>query len=531
MTSAAILASAARAWPFEQARLVLERIEKKPKAAGAPVIFETGYGPSGLPHIGTFGEVVRTTMVRHAFHVLTDFKVPTKLICVSDDMDGMRKIPDNVPNPGALTPYLQRPLTDVPDPFGTHEGFAQHNNARLRAFLDGFGFEYEFQSATALYRSGVYDETLLKALKAYDAIMAIMIPTLGEERQQTYSPFLPISPTTGRVLYVPMKRIDAAAGTITFDDEDGTETTLPVTGGNVKLQWKPDFGMRWAALGVDFEMYGKDHLTNGVVYSRICKALGAEPPVQFNYELFLDHEGAKISKTKGNGLSVEEWLRYGTPESLSLFMYTKPKTAKRLHFDVIPKAIEEYYAHLAAWPGQSEPDKLENPAWHIHSGSLPTTQRPPVDFSLMINLASVANAETTDILWGFISRYRPGLTPESAPEVAKLAEGAVAYYLDRVKPEKTFRLATDQEAAAFRDLSARMAALPPEARQDGEAIQTEVYTVGKEHGFEPLRDWFKALYEVLLGQSQGPRFGNFVAIYGIPETNALIEKALDGGLV
>ena len=241
MSEFATLAAAAKAWPFEQARLVVERLKKSPKETA---IFETGYGPSGLPHIGTFGEVVRTSMVRHAFRVLTDDRIASKIICVSDDMDGMRKIPDNIPNADKLVPFMQRPLTDVPDPFGTHESFAHHNNARLRSFLDSFGFEYEFKSATELYKSGAFDQTLLKALSVYDEIMAIMLPTLGEERRRTYSPFLPISPKTGRVLYVPMKRIDAKAGTITFDDEDSEEITQPVTGGRAKMQWKPDFGMR-----------------------------------------------------------------------------------------------------------------------------------------------------------------------------------------------------------------------------------------------------------------------------------------------
>lgn len=262
-------AAEAKAWPFEEAKKILKRYAK----TGLPetVIFETGYGPSGLPHIGTFGEVARTSMVRHAFRILTEDKVKTRLICFSDDLDGMRKIPDNVPDKAALEPYLQMPLSAVPNPFGgDYKSFADHNNAMLCRFLDTFGFDYEFASATEYYQSGKFDAVLLKAVERYDGIMKVMLPTLGEERQATYSPFLPISPKSGRVLYVPMKSVDAKAGTITFDDEDGVETTLSVTGGKVKLQWKPDFGMRWAALGVDFEMFGKDHQTNAGVYDRIC---------------------------------------------------------------------------------------------------------------------------------------------------------------------------------------------------------------------------------------------------------------------
>jgi lysyl-tRNA synthetase, class I len=526
MSDLTTLAAAAKAWPFEQARLVVERLKRQPKDT---VIFETGYGPSGLPHIGTFGEVVRTSMVRHAFRVLTDDKIPTKIICVSDDMDGMRKIPDNVPNHKLLEPYLQRPLTDVPDPFGTHESFAHHNNARLRAFLDGFGFDYEFKSATDLYKSGAFDATLLKALSVYDKIMAIMLPTLGEERQKTYSPFLPISPKSGRVLYVPMKKIDAAAGTITFDDEDGEEITQTVTGGKAKMQWKPDFGMRWAALGVDFEMFGKDHQPNQPVYAKICQALGVEPPINFVYELFLDQHGEKISKSKGNGISIEEWLKYAAPESLSLYNFQKPKTAKKLYFDVIPKAVDEYLAYVDSYQKQNEAERLENPAWHIHAGN-PPANASPISFALLMNLVSAANAETKEQLWGFIRKYAPGASPESHPFLDTLTGYALAYFNDFVKPTKQFRAATDKERAAFEDMIKRLDAMPADIT-DGEAIQQDVYAVGKDHQFEPLRDWFKALYEVLFGVESGPRFGQFAAIFGVRETAALMRRALAGELL
>ena len=520
-----------KAWPFEQARQILKRldIEKKRgiERGEAPVVFETGYGPSGLPHIGTFGEVVRTTMVMNAFIALTDGKVPTKLICVSDDMDGMRKVPPTVPNPESLEAYLQKPLTDVPDPFGTHESYGAHMNARLRAFLDGFGFDYEFASATELYRSGRYDKWLLKALEKFDEIMAVMLPTLGEERRATYSPFLPISPSSGRVLYVPMKSVDAKAGTITFEDEDGSEVTLPVTGGHVKLQWKPDFGMRWAALGVDFEMFGKDHQDNAPIYSRICKILGGQQPVQYVYELFLDEKGEKISKSKGNGISVEDWLKYAPAESLSLYNFAKPRAAKKLYFDVIPKNVDEYFQHLAAWKNQDEKARANNPVWHIHNGNPPSFV-PPVSFALLLNLVSAANASDKDILWGFIQRYAPEANPSDNPALDDLAGYAVAYYQDFVKPNKAYRAPTDQERAALEDLVGRLRAVPEAEKADGEALQTLIFSVGKTHEFENLRNWFKAIYEVCLGQSQGPRFGSFVAIYGPEETAALIQDALDG---
>jgi lysyl-tRNA synthetase class 1 len=513
-----------RAWPFEEARRLLKRYEKAPPEKGY-VLFETGYGPSGLPHIGTFGEVQRTTMIRRAFEAISD--IPTRLICFSDDLDGMRKVPDNVPDPVALRDYLQLPLTSVPDPFGKFDSFGGHNNAMLRRFLDTFGFEYEFISATEFYKSGRFDATLLRCAERYDAIMEIMLASLREERQQTYSCFLPIHPETGRVLYVPMKEVNAKDGTITFDDEAGREWTLPVTGGHVKLQWKPDFGARWAALGVDFEMYGKDHSTNTPIYDGICEALGARAPEHFTYELFLDENGQKISKSKGNGLTIDEWLTYAASDSLGYFMYQKPKTAKRMWFDVIPKAVDEYHQQLRAFPGQDIDQQLANPVWHVHHGKPPESGM-VVPFAMLLNLATVSHARDKETLWGFIRRYAPDATPEGNPDLDAAAGYAVRYYQDRVRPFVSFRAPSDKERAALEDLAGRLRVW--EGPADAETLQTMVFAVGTEHGFEPLRDWFTALYEVLLGASQGPRFGGFIALYGVVETVRLIETALAGEL-
>lgn len=520
-------AERSKAWPFEEARRLRDRL-KKTRTTDRPVVFETGYGPSGLPHIGTFGEVARTTMVRNAFHALTGGEIPTRLICVSDDMDGLRKIPENVPNPETLQEYLQKPLTVVPDPFGTHASFGAHMNARLCAFLDTFSFDYEFVSATEQYKSGNFDTMLLRALAKYDAIMDVMLPTLGEERRATYSPFLPISPKSGRVLYVPMKGVDAEAGTITFDDEDGEETTLRVTGGATKLQWKPDFGMRWAALGVDFEMFGKDHSTNAEIYSAITSILDATPPVQYVYELFLDDKGQKISKSKGNGITIDEWLTYASPESLALFMFQKPRTAKRLFFDIIPKTVDEYLTHVGKYPEQDIDAKLVNPAFHIHAGQAPAVDV-PITFNLLLNLVSASNASDKDVLWGFIGLYAPSATPENAPALDRMVGYAISYFHDFVKPTKTFRAATDVERTALEHLYTALGDAPSGA--DGAALQQIVYDVGKAHPFDHLKDWFRALYEVLLGQSQGPRFGSFVELYGVENTRTLIKAGLDGELL
>lgn len=526
MTELAELAMTSKAWPFEEARRLLKRYKKAPPEKGY-VLFETGYGPSGLPHIGTFGEVLRTTMVRRAFEVLSD--IPTRMVCFSDDMDGMRKIPGNVPNQDMLQGALQMPLTSVPDPFEEFESFGHHNNAMLRRFLDTFGFQYEFYSATEFYKSGKFDEVLLRACERYDEVMAVMLKSLREERAATYSIFLPIHPETGRVLYVPMKHVDAAKGEITFDDEDGREWTIPVTGGNCKFQWKPDFGARWAALGVDFEMYGKDHSTNTPIYARICEILGGKRPENYNYELFLDDKGQKISKTSGNGISIDEWLSYASTESLSYFMYQKPKTAKRMYFDVIPKAVDEYHQQLRAYPDQDLKAQLNNPVYHIHGdGNVPVSDM-VVPFSMLLNLAGAANAEDKDAMWGFIRRYAPDATPETHPGLDAAAGHAVQYYQDFVKPGKVYRLPSDQERAALEDLADRLRNW--DGGLDAEALQSEVFAVGKAHEFEPLRAWFGAIYEVLLGATQGPRFGGFIALYGVEETVSLIESALRGEMV
>jgi lysyl-tRNA synthetase class 1 len=518
-----------KAWPFEQARMIVERLKRIKAGNDHVVIFETGYGPSGLPHIGTFGEVARTTMVRHAFEVITASAYKSRLLCFSDDMDGLRKVPDNIPNKELVAQHLGRVLTQIPDPFGTHESFGHHNNARLRAFLDRFGFDYEFASSTEYYKSGKFDAALLRVLERYDEVMKIMLPSLREERASTYSPFLPVHPESGVVMQVPIEERNVDAGTIVWTDPaSGKRYETPVTGGQCKLQWKPDWAMRWYALGVDYEMAGKDLIDSVKLGGKICRALGSEPPAGFNYELFLDDQGQKISKSKGNGLTIDEWLRYASPESLQQFMYHKPREAKRLYFDVIPKNVDEYLSHLAAYPKQDVKQRLNNPVWHIHAGK-PDPVDLPVSFALLLNLVSASNAEDRDVLWGFIARYAPGTTPDNSPLLDSLVTYAINYFHDFVKPAKSFRAPSDLERAALEDLSKALKAF--DADTDAETIQNAVYAVGKAHPFENLRDWFGALYEILLGQKQGPRFGSFVALYGVAETRALITRALTGELV
>lgn len=517
-------ARVSKTWPFEEARKLVERLEKEGNLS-RPVLFETGYGPSGLPHIGTFGEVARTSMVRRAFELLMP-GVPTRLICFSDDMDGMRKVPDNVPNRDMLAMHMHKPLTVVPDPFGKFESFGHHNNAMLRSFLDHYGFDYEFVSATDYYRSGRFDDALRGVLRHFEEIMEIMLPSLREERAQTYSPVLPISPRTGQVLLVPILDRDPDKGTVTYEDPETHETVEQnILGGHSKLQWKADWGMRWAALGIDYEMAGKDHIDGMKLSGRICRALGGKPPEGFNYELFLDEEGKKISKSKGNGLTIDDWLRYASPESLQLFMFQSPRTGKRLYFDVIPKNVDEYLNFLSAYPRQNAKERLGNPVWHIHAGH-PPAEELPISFSLLLNLASASHSEDKSVLWGFIRSYAPDATPERFPRLDKMVGYAINYFHDFVKPGKTYRAPSVKERAALGELADRLAAAPEHATP--EDLQNIVYEIGKAHGFEPLRDWFKALYEVLLGEEQGPRFGSFTALYGVRQTEKLIRRALAG---
>ncbi len=521
------LARAAHAWPFEEARKALARIERR-RAAGREVkevLFETGYGPSGLPHIGTFGEVARTTWVRRAFETMSD--VPTRLICFSDDMDGLRKVPGNVPNQDMLAQHLGRPLTSVPDPFGTHDSYGAHNNARLKSFLDRFGFQYEFVSSTAMYKSGAFDKTLLHILANYEKVRDIVLPTLGPERRATYSPFLPLSPTSGQVLQVPVVAWDTKAGTVTYE-EDGSRVEVPVTGGHAKLQWKADWAMRWLALGVDYEMSGKDLISSVELATRIVRALGGEAPETLTFELFLDEHAERISKSKGNGLSIEEWLTYGPEESIALFMFQKPKSAKRLFFDVIPKAVDEYLGLLGDYAkAADDAARIENPAWHIHNKKPPPEL--PVTFGLLLHLVSASAASNRDVLWGFIRAYSPSASPEAHPALDRLVDYALKYYEDFVKPKKQYRAPSDKERAALLALANTLEEVDGE--RDGEKVQALVYAIGKEHQFEPLRDWFKAIYEVALGQTQGPRFGSFAALFGCERTAVLLRRALDGAFL
>ncbi len=509
-----------KAWPYEEARKLLKRYPDGAPAKGH-VLFETGYGPSGLPHIGTFNEVLRTTMVRHAFETLSD--IPTRLIAFSDDMDGLRKVPDNVPNKDMLTEYLGKPLTKIPDPFGTHDSFAAHNNAMLREFLDRYGFEYEFVSSTDYYLGGKFDDALRNVLRHYQAVMDIMLPTLRAERRATYSPVLPISRKSGIVLQVPVEVVDAGAGIVRFEDE-GEIVEQSILSGGSKLQWKVDWAMRWVALGVDYEMAGKDLIDSVIQSGKIARALGGRPPEGFNYEMFLDEKGEKISKSKGNGLTIDEWLTYGPDESLAFYIYREPKKAKSLHLGLIPRAVDDYWQFRANYHGQEIKERLGNPVHHIHNGHVPQDAM-PVTFGLLLNLVGVMGGDATkEQVWGYLGNYVADASPEKYPALDQLIGYALAYARDFVAPTLKRRAPEGVEVEALKRLDSDLAALP--AGAPPEDIQNIVYEIGKTGGFAELRDWFKALYETLLGSSQGPRMGSFIALYGVENTRKLIAEAL-----
>lgn len=514
-----------KSWPFIEAQRILKKIQNKTPKKGY-VLFETGYGPSGLPHIGTFGEVVRTNFVMSAFKILAP-EIPVKLLCISDDIDGLRKVPDNLPNQELIRKNIGKPLSSVPDPFELDKSYGDHMNGRLKTFLDQFSFDYEFISATEKYKSGAFNSTMVRVLEKYDELMALMLPTLGEERQKTYSPIMPIDPESGKVIEKGVIGIDKEREVVIYCDENGDRKEVSVLNGNCKLQWKVDFGARWYSLEVDYEIYGKDHLANEPLYRKICQILGKTPPVNYCYEMFLSEDGAKISKSKGNGIAISQWLKYAPTESLSLFMFQKPKTAKRLHFDVIPKATDEYIAFLNSYlKEEDEIKKLDNPINHIHFHEKPS-KKCDIGYSLLLNLASACNPESDDILWGFISKYEEGLNKENSPFLAKMVTSAINYYNDFVKKYKKYRKTSEGEKNAMISLVNKLQKIDEEESKDGKLLQNIIYETGREFGYENnMKDWFSCFYQTLFGQESGPRMGSFIALFGVKNFIKMINDRI-----
>jgi lysyl-tRNA synthetase, class I len=504
------------AWPFVEAKKLLRErklfLEKKGK-----IILQTGYGPSGLPHIGTFGEVARTSMMVNALKQLTD--LPAEIITFSDDMDGLRKVPDNVPNQKLLEENLHKPLTKVPDPFNKFKSFGEYNNEMLKDFLNSFNFDYTFKSSTLLYKSGFFNSTLKLILENYDGIMNIVLPTLGKERQKTYSPFLPVCPDSGNVLEIPVLEINKDKSKIIFDNK-GKKFETNILDGNCKLQWKVDWAMRWYALDVDFEMYGKDLIESAILSTKIIKLIGKTNPSGFAYELFLDEKGEKISKSKGNGITIDQWLKYASPESLSLYMYQNPKRAKKLYKEIVPKAVDEYLDFIEKAKNQDEIQLLMNPVWHVHNGIVPK-ENMIMSFSMLLNLVETSNADSKELLWKFVKKYKPDIDEKNYPIFDNLVGYAIKYFNDVIKSLKKYKIPNKNEKLALEALIKTLEKCNDEMTP--EDIQTLIYSTGKENGYsENLRDWFKLIYEVVFGDENGPRMGFFISFFGVNETKELI---------
>ena len=507
-------------WPFVEVRKLLkdrkQLIREKNK-----IVFQTGYGPSGLPHIGTFGEVARTSMMINALNHIEE--IESDLITFSDDLDGLRKVPDNIPNDKILHENLGKPLTSIPDPFGKFKSFGEHNNEKLKEFLKRFDFSFNFKSSTENYKNGTFNNSLIRVLEKYDEIMNIILPTLRNERKKTYCPFLPICPETGKVLEIPLIEMNKKKETVIFDN-NGKKLEIDIKNGNCKLQWKVDWAMRWFTFDVDFEMYGKDLTESAILSGKVCRALGKIPPNGFAYELFLDEKGEKISKSKGNGISIEQWLRYASPESLALYMYPNPKRAKKLYSDVLPKTVDEYLSLIEKYPNQKKNDQILNPVWHVHKGS-PPKEKIVMPFSMLLNLVGSSNAQNKNILWKFINKFHENITPKKNPILDNLTEYAINYFQDKVEPNKKFKTPNAEEKIALKNLVTKLNSVSLKSKP--EEIQTIVYSTGKENGYElNLRDWFKLIYEVLFGEQDGPRMGFFISFFGIKETIELINNKI-----
>jgi lysyl-tRNA synthetase class 1 len=389
----------------------------------------------------------------------------------------------------------------------------------LKNFLDSFDFNYNFKSSTSLYKSGFFNSALQTILENYDGIMNIILPTLGKERQKTYCPFLPICPQTGHVLEIPVKKVVKEKSIIIFDNQ-GKDLETSILDGNCKLQWKVDWAMRWYALDIDFEMYGKDLIESAILSTKIIKLIGKTNPSGFAYELFLDEKGEKISKSKGNGITIDQWLEYASPESLSLYMYQNPKRAKKLYKEIVPKAVDEYLDFIEKAKTQDDLQLLMNPVWHVHNSEVPKEDI-IMSFSMLLNLVETSNADKKELLWKFVKKYKTNISEKDYPIFDKLVGYAIKYFNDVIKSQKKYKKPNNIEKKALEALVKTLDTCND--KMTPEDIQTLIYSTGKENGYsENLRDWFKLIYEVVFGDENGPRMGFFISFFGVKETKDLI---------
>ncbi len=517
-------------WPFVESRRILDRLERLGKSS---VTAETGYGPSGLPHIGTFGEVARTSFVLQALATVAP-KVESRIIAFSDDMDGLRDVPKNLPNGQMLTSHLGKPLTAIPDPFGQEKSFAHYMNHRLRDFLDSYGFRYQFASSTESYASGVFDEGLRRIMGNYDAIRDLFTATIAEEKRAAWSPFFPICESCGRVYSTRVTELDTKGFRVAYACDAplagkygscGHTGSTSVLGGTCKVGWKVDWALRWFSLGIDYEMHGEDLLDSARLSSKIVKILGGEPPELFKYELFLDEKGKKISKKIGNGISLEQWLRFAPVDSLLYIMYVKPQQAKKMGLPILPEILDQYLELVAEYDGaEDSPVPFISRLSHgAHAGKLEGQKT--ITYSLILELILALNQDDPRIVRDYLLKYQPAIAGNVA-YYEELIKDALAYYREVLLPSRKAEPADhlmDDTLRALRDELARLEAAG--TAPDADALQTMAFQLAKDRDVK-MKDWFRALYRVFLGQSQGPRIGSFIALLGYKDCIERLEAHL-----
>jgi lysyl-tRNA synthetase class 1 len=516
-------------WPFIEAQKIAARVKKQDLPD--PIVFETGFGPSGLPHIGTFAEVARTVFVKNAFEHLTGR--PAVIYAFCDDMDGLRRVPKNLPNQDRLAEHLGKPLSAIPDPFGCCESYSDHMENELVKLLNHYKFDYQLKSSTREYKSGVFNPGLHLILENAEPIKQIIIPTLKEENRENWSPFFPVCANCGRIYttrvtgYFPEQDTISYECVESFGDEFkvqgcGHKQETSILDGAVKVGWKVDWALRWFSYQVTYEMYGKDLIDSALQSGRIKRLLGGWPPEGMTYEMFLSEEGKKISKSIGEGLSIDTWLKYAPIESLLYYLFQNPRKQRRLYFDIIPKNVDEYLAELVRYPGLSEKDKSDSVLWQIErSGHDVPVYTSGINFSLINNLISGMGSDNKNLLLDYLKRYDPKVS-ENKKTVSDLLDSGLNYFRNFIEPQKKYRKPTREEAEILKELKSR---LDQYKGEDEDEIQAMVFDVARDKGIEPP-DLFKTIYQVLLGQDRGPRFGTFTKLIGKDRMKDLIQEKI-----
>ncbi|MFH2218432.1 MAG: lysine--tRNA ligase [Pseudomonadota bacterium] len=513
-----------KCWPFKEADKLRKRYTETPNI---PVRFETGFGPSGMPHIGTFAEVARTTWVRHAFEFLTRW--PTQLIAFSDDMDGLRKVPLNLPQQEMLTENLGRPLCRIPDPFGECESYSAYMNNKLREFLDSYSFDYTFQSSHEAYTRGDFNDGLSVILQKVEDVKAIILPTMSEAKRANWSPFFPICENCGRINSTQVTGYDIENNAIDYSCEQeegevkscGHKGTASIFNGKVKVGWKIDWALRWYSYDIGYEMYGKDLIESARLSGKICRLMGKQPPTGLFYELFLDAKGRKISKSVGKGLTIDSWMSYAPLESLLFYIFQNPKQAKRLFWGIVPRSVDDYLSNLIQYRSMDPEDHPESTIWHLfNKGETVPSYNAAINFSLINNLISAVGADDIDLILEYLKRYDSSME-KYGTVIEDLVKKAMNYYRDFILPDKKYRTPTEKEKKMFNALRNELAEYDGD---DENELQSLPFNVVRAFDESP-KNFFKMFYEVLFGQERGPRFGTFVRLVGKEKALSLLDSA------